>query len=917
MKKKIFKLATGLMLMMAVVLLAVFVCLPAYETQAATVSTEAALRTALETNGTATITLSSDVSVSSTLEVKGTKTISGGGHTIKYTGPSGGTLISIKATGASLTINNTVLDGNSHKAGYGILDKTNQTTSITFNSGTMKNFYACAIHTVGNLTINGGTFTNNGASGINPGIQFSGATLKITGGEFCNSVAGAGLKIDLEEFPSSGLTQTATISGGSFHDNATNGITVGCTNLGVVTNGKSNLTITGGSFYNNTFNGISVMPEATVTVTPSSAVKIYGNKSVGIYDKGTVTFNGSDASKALVYGNTTYGVYVEGTLKFNNGKIYGTTSTPQNYGVYVKDGGEATLYSGASISGNTKNGLYIASGGKATSAAAVTGNGGAGISNSGTLTMNGGSSKDNKSYGVYNYGTFKMTAGTISGNQSYGVYNSGSTTITGGVVENNSGAYGEAYHTGSSFTLTGTSGSTSSVKGYVYVYNSSGGTTYKERYVTTNNLSPVINVRPCLYVDHGKIIQTSSAAYAETQSGSTLYPKTGWHLKTSGSNVLMCDCHIVKFQDYDGTVISSKTYHYGDTVTVPASPTRAQDNTYTYSFSGWSPTVSTTCKGAATYTAAYNKTYREYAVKFKDYDGTVISSKKYHYGDTVTVPTSPTRPDEGRYSYVFNDWTPTVSPICKGAATYTADYAEIDNGLPPDILYDETVIEGTGAINLYLPEKDGWFNAKTIKQIKQFSASDVDGDMTSFVMYDADTGALLAEGTGDGSKKVITYDFAVEGVKKYRFVAKDIKNGKVKVTERIVKISADFTVPVLTGDPGTEDATSGNSGLTDSGTASWSTVIAKGDNVFQTATDSLSGIVKLAVYPFSAQSTPVQTMLTEPFKSNIKMSDYPGEIGFVIKAWDKAGNTASKLVINSDNLKVRVEITLPRENFDK
>ena len=79
------------------------------------------------------------------------------------------------------------------------------------------------------------------------------------------------------------------------------------------------------------------------------------------------------------------------------------------------------------------------------------------------------------------------------------------------------------------------------------------------------------------------------------------------------------------------------SYHFGDTVTEPQIPTRAADNTYTYAFAGWNTSISTTCDGTKEYKATYTPTYIEYTVVFKDYNGDVISSKEYHYGDTVTV----------------------------------------------------------------------------------------------------------------------------------------------------------------------------------------------------------------------------------------------------------------------------------------
>jgi uncharacterized repeat protein (TIGR02543 family) len=73
--------------------------------------------------------------------------------------------------------------------------------------------------------------------------------------------------------------------------------------------------------------------------------------------------------------------------------------------------------------------------------------------------------------------------------------------------------------------------------------------------------------------------------------------------------------YTVTFKDYDGTVISSNdTYHYGDAVTTPANPTRHSDASYTYSFAGWTPTVVTTVKGNAIYTATYNSNEEHYNV---------------------------------------------------------------------------------------------------------------------------------------------------------------------------------------------------------------------------------------------------------------------------------------------------------------
>ena len=56
---------------------------------------------------------------------------------------------------------------------------------------------------------------------------------------------------------------------------------------------------------------------------------------------------------------------------------------------------------------------------------------------------------------------------------------------------------------------------------------------------------------------------------------------------------------------------------------------------------------------------------------FKTWDGEVISSEVYHYGDEVVVPDTPER--EG---YVFAGWGEEFSELCKGSVEYTAQYTE-------------------------------------------------------------------------------------------------------------------------------------------------------------------------------------------------------------------------------------------------
>ncbi|MBE6782337.1 MAG: hypothetical protein E7540_06450, partial [Ruminococcaceae bacterium] len=130
--------------------------------------------------------------------------------------------------------------------------------------------------------------------------------------------------------------------------------------------------------------------------------------------------------------------------------------------------------------------------------------------------------------------------------------------------------------------------------------------------------------------------------------------------------------YTVTFKNEDGSVFATQTYNYGATIVAPAEvPTKAADNTYTYEFAGWGELG--TVEDNAEFTATFNETYIEYTVVFKDWNGDVISSETYHYGDTVEVPADPTRANEGSYTYTFAGWDAEVVAVA-GDATYTATY---------------------------------------------------------------------------------------------------------------------------------------------------------------------------------------------------------------------------------------------------
>ena len=142
--------------------------------------------------------------------------------------------------------------------------------------------------------------------------------------------------------------------------------------------------------------------------------------------------------------------------------------------------------------------------------------------------------------------------------------------------------------------------------------------------------------------------------------------------------------HTITFKDYDGTVLQISSVKEGETPTYnKATPTRDNDDNYSYAFSGWSPSISEV-NADAIYTATYTSTIRQYNITFVDDDGTtpIKNTIKYNYGtsvDDMDIPANPTKPADNTYTYTFLGWSPALANVTKDVtyrATYTATYID-------------------------------------------------------------------------------------------------------------------------------------------------------------------------------------------------------------------------------------------------
>lgn len=136
--------------------------------------------------------------------------------------------------------------------------------------------------------------------------------------------------------------------------------------------------------------------------------------------------------------------------------------------------------------------------------------------------------------------------------------------------------------------------------------------------------------------------------------------------------------YTVTWKNWDGTVLETDAnVAYGTTPTYNgATPAREGSTQYTYTFSGWSPTVSPVT-GDVVYTAQFTSSAVGYTITWKNWDGTVLETDtNVAYGATPAYNgATPTKPETATVTYTFYGWDPVVNAVT-GDCTYTAVFLE-------------------------------------------------------------------------------------------------------------------------------------------------------------------------------------------------------------------------------------------------
>lgn len=200
----------------------------------------------------------------------------------------------------------------------------------------------------------------------------------------------------------------------------------------------------------------------------------------------------------------------------------------------------------------------------------------------------------------------------------------------------------------------------------------------------------------------------------------------------------------VKF--YNGeSLLHSAAYPAGGEAKQPATPVRAGDETYKYTFAGWDinsdgkvdvkPGEKVIASSGLVCRAVFERSYIEYTVRFLGRDGvSLLDERVYHYGESLIIPPTPVSYREGAYAYTFSGW----SGVLDASVTGDADYFAIFNETTAK--YSVSFIDGNGQ----LIESGEYEYGEMVRLPDTTPQKDADETYTySFKGYDSSPGSVI------------------------------------------------------------------------------------------------------------------------------------------------------------------------------
>ena len=153
----------------------------------------------------------------------------------------------------------------------------------------------------------------------------------------------------------------------------------------------------------------------------------------------------------------------------------------------------------------------------------------------------------------------------------------------------------------------------------------------------------------------------------------------------------------VTFLNWDGTLLQSEWVNYGEWPTYYNSdPWREADAQYTYTFIGWNPELSIVTSHQSYY-AQYESTLNQYEINFYDWDGSLLYSEMFDYGEYPVYgePANPEREADAQYTYTFIGWSPELD-VVTGNQSYYAQYESTLNQYEINFYnWDGTLLQST------------------------------------------------------------------------------------------------------------------------------------------------------------------------------------------------------------------------------
>ena len=256
--------------------------------------------------------------------------------------------------------------------------------------------------------------------------------------------------------------------------------------------------------------------------------------------------------------------------------------------------------------------------------------------------------------------------------------------------------------------------------------------------------------------------------------------------------------YTITWMNYDGTVLEVDEEVEKDVVPTydGATPTKASDAQFSYTFVGWSPEVAAATQDV-TYVAYFSSTTNKYTVTWKNSDGTVLETDaNVPYG---TVPSydgaAPTKAgDEESPLYRFLGWDKKIEAI-KGDTVFTAVYQNYLKELVVEDfenIADNASLKEAGWVALGYDNTSKTWTEETAATVSLGSRSEEGKKSARFDAWENGVGYKIA-----GPINKAAFTGSVNALK-FRLMIPSINTVKVILHMEAVEISGQSVVPTFT-----------------------------------------------------------------------------------------------------------------------